>query len=80
LRHARVVVRRGVVLTWAYGAFMRTGECLINLRAPVELRAAAIAVAERSGTTMSAVCRDALEVFVAMHSGPVLAPVVEVEV
>ena len=48
----------------------------INVRAPIELRAAAVQSAKESGTTVSAICRDALVVFVATHAAG-SAPVVE---
>ena len=45
----------------------------INVRAPIELRAAAVQSARESGTTVSDICRDALVTFVAVHAaaGPV---------
>lgn len=46
----------------------------ITVRAPVELRAAAVQCAKESGTTVSDICRNALVMFVATHSGPVMAP------
>ena len=48
----------------------------INVRSPIELRAAAVQSARESGTTVSAICRDALEMFVAVHAAGA-APVVE---
>ena len=73
LRHAAL----GVVFTLVYGVGM-TGDVLINLRAPAELRRAAVQAAKESGTTVSDICRDALTVFVAVHVAAGPAPVVEV--
>ena len=50
----------------------------INVRAPIELRAAAVQSARESGTTVSDICRDALVTFVAVHAAAGAAPVVEV--
>ena len=50
----------------------------INVRAPIELRAAAVHAAKESGTTVSDICRDALEMFVAVHAAAGAAQVVEV--
>lgn len=50
---------------------------LINLLVPAELRAAAGQCARESGTTVSAICRDALVVFVATHAAAGPGPVVE---
>ena len=50
---------------------------LINLLVPAELRAAAGQSARDSGTTVSAICRDALEMFVAVHAAAGPGPVVE---
>ena len=54
-----------------------TNGVLINLLVPAELRAAAGQCAKESGTTVSAICRDALVVFVAVHAAAGPAPVVE---
>lgn len=53
-----------------------TNGVLINLLVPAELRAAAGQCAKESGTTVSAICRDALVTFVAIHAAG-SAPVVE---
>ena len=49
----------------------------INVRAPIELRSAAVQAAKESGTTVSDICRDALVVFVATHAAAGPAAVVE---
>lgn len=49
----------------------------INVRAPIELRASAVQCAKESGTTVSAICRDALVTFVAIHVAAGPGPVVE---
>ena len=56
---------------------MTSGGVFINVRAPIELRSAAVQAAKESGTTVSAICRDALVVFVATHAAAGTAPVVE---
>ena len=50
----------------------------INVRAPIELRAAAVQSAREAGTTMSDICRDALTMFVAVHAAAGPVQVVEV--
>ena len=54
-----------------------TDDVLINLRVPAELRSVVAQSAKESGTTVSAICREALRRFVAVHvvAGP--GPVVE---
>jgi hypothetical protein len=54
-----------------------TNGVLINLLVPAELRAAAGQCAKESGTTVSAICRDALVTFVAIHAAAGPGPVVE---
>ena len=71
MRHAAL----GALFTRAYNVGMPNG-VLINLLVPAELRAAAGQCAKESGTTVSAICRDALVVFVATHAAG-SAPVVE---
>lgn len=72
----RRCVRVGEVFTWAYAPLM-SSSVLINLRAPAQLREAAVRAAQESGTTVSDICRDALVVFVATHAAAGAAPVVE---
>ena len=72
MRHAAL----GVVFTPVYGVGM-TGDVLINLRVPAELRSAAAQSAKESGTTVSDICRNALTVFVAVHAAAGPGPVVE---
>ena len=72
MRHAAL----GVVFTPVYGVGM-SGDVLINLRVPAELRSAAAQYAKESGTTVSDICRDALVTFVAVHAAAGPAPVVE---
>ena len=72
MRHAAL----GVVFTLVYGVGM-SGDVLINLRVPPELRSAAAQSARESGTTVSDICRDALSMFVAVHAAAGPAPVVE---
>ena len=50
----------------------------INVRAPIELRSAAVQSARESGTTVSDICRDALTMFVAVHAAAGPVEVVEV--
>ena len=72
MRHAALVV----VFTLVYVVGM-TGDVLINLRVPAELRSVAAQYAKESGTTVSAICRDALVGFVAVHVAAGPGPVVE---
>ena len=52
-------------------------DVLITVRAPAELRRAAVQYAKESGTTVSDICREALRVFVAVRVAAGPAPVVE---
>ena len=54
-----------------------TDDVLINLRVPAELRSVAAQYAKESGTTVSAICREALRGFVAVHAAAGPGPVVE---
>jgi hypothetical protein len=56
---------------------MITRDVVITVRAPAELRRAAVQCARESGTTVSDICRNALVVFVATHAAAGAAPVVE---